>query len=423
MRKSAAAPLGVNLLVPGFLPFRGTRYRAGPDLSLMVAPPYDVIDEEARARLEAADPHNVVRLILPRATARQDPYTGAAATFRAWQASQVLGTDSATALYGYEMRYAGSGGEPRRTIGVIGALGLLDGEQRDVLPHERTLPRARSDRLALLRATRANFDPIWCLSLTGGLTERLPPVDTPVATAVDDSDTWHGLEPIVDPARIESIRAAVSAAPLVLADGHHRFETARAYQAERADDPGAATVLTLVVELDEAMLDVRPIHRLVHGGPPDLRQRLAGSFRVEPAGPNTVGGVRELQERAGHQRGLGVVDRDGLAWLSPSADTLALADRSLPTELRDVDAARFDVWARPSLGQAELSYRDDALTVASMVEKGAADAAVLLRPVTVAQIRAAALAGLRMPEKTSFFWPKPRTGLVMRDLDAADGLG
>jgi uncharacterized protein (DUF1015 family) len=404
--------------VPDFLPFRGTRYLAGPDLSSVVAPPYDVIDEEAHARLEAADPHNAVRLILPRATPRLDPYEHAAATFEDWEAGGVLATDPGPAFYGYEMRYTGADGAPRRTLGVIGALGLGGAEQRDVLPHERTLPKARSDRLALLRATRANFDPIWCLSLTGGLTEQLPPLEAAIATAEDDSGTWHGLTPVVDPARIDVIRAAVSASRLVLADGHHRFETARAYRAEHPDDATAAAVLALVVELDEAVLDVRAIHRLVHDAPDDLRERLAGSLWVEPAGPNTEAGVRQLGQRAAREDGLGLVDREGLAWLAPSDASVALASRNLPPELRDVDAARFDVWVRPALGQAQLSYRDDARTVAAMVEKGAADAAVLLKPVTVPQIRAAALAGLRMPEKTSFFWPKPRTGLVMRSLDA-----
>jgi len=417
MRKSTAPPPGVNLVVPDFLPFRGTRYRAGPDLSAVVAPPYDVIDEEARARLEAADPHNAVRLILPRATPPQDPYESAATAFQAWESSGVLATDATPAFYGYEMRYTGSGGAAHRTLGVIGALRLPEGDG-EVLPHERTLPKARSDRLALLRATRANFDPIWCLTLASGLTEQVPPLEAAVATAVDDSDTWHGLSLIDDDRRMEAIRAAVSRAPLVLADGHHRFETARTYHADRPADPAAGAVMALVVELDEAMLDVRAIHRLVHGAPADLRERLAASLRVEPAGPNTEAGVRDLQRRAARERGLGLVDREGLAWLSPTTDAVALAERSLPSELRDVDAARFDVWVRPALGEAELAYRDDAVTCASMVEKGAADAAVLLRPVTVAQIRAAALAGLRMPEKTSFFWPKPRTGLVMRDLDA-----
>jgi uncharacterized protein (DUF1015 family) len=418
MRKSAAPPPGVNLPVPDFLPFRGTRYRAGPDLSSVVAPPYDVIDEEAHARLEAADPHNAVRLILPRAKPPQDPYERAAATFKAWESDGVLATDPTPAFYGYEMRYAGADGAPRRTLGVIGALGLPGDEPRDVLPHERTLPKARTDRLALLRATRANFDPIWCLSLTGALTEHLPPLDATIATAVDDSDTWHGLTVVADPARIDAIRRSVRSSSLVLADGHHRFETARAYRAEHPDDPAAAAVLTLVVELDEAMLDVRAIHRLVHDAPDDLRDRLAGSVRVDPAGPNTEAGVRQLVQRAAREDGLGLVDREGLAWLAPLDASVPLAERDLPPELRDVDAARFDVWVRPSLGHARLSYRDDAYTVAAMVEKGAADAAVLLQPVTVAQIRAAALGGLRMPEKTSFFWPKPRTGLVMRDLES-----
>jgi uncharacterized protein (DUF1015 family) len=404
----------VNTPVPVFLPFRGTRYR-DPDLSAVVAPPYDVIDEEERAQLEAADPHNAVRLILPRPTATADPYRAAAATFDEWQREHVLATDADPALYGYEMRFRGLDGQERRTLGIIGALELPN-DPSTVLAHERTLPKARSDRLALLRATRANFDPIWCLSLAAGLTDLVAPTSPPLATATDATGTIHTLFAIDDAARVAALRQAVESAPVVIADGHHRFETACAYRAERPGEPGAALIMSLVVELDASVLDIRAIHRLVHGAPHDLRARLGRSMRLQSAGANAEPEVRALADGLANEAGMVLVDGEGLARLAVAGDALDRVDRDLPSELREVDAARFDVLIRPELGPATLSYRHDALAVASMVDKGAADAAVLLRPVTVEQIRAVAFAGLRMPEKTSFFWPKPRTGMVMRRL-------
>jgi len=245
----------------------------------------------------------------------------------------------------------------------------------------------------------------------------LDPDAAPASTAVDDAGTRHELTPIATPDALGRIRAAVAAAPLVLADGHHRFETACAYRDEHPDDPAAQAIMTFVVGLDDDQLDVRAIHRLAHGAPPDLRARLGGLVDLQDAGPNTPDGVRNLTTQMSQRGALGLVDRDGLALLTPTALAVEHISRELPTELRDVDAARFDVCVRPALQDADLSYRDDALTVASMVEKGVADVAVLLRPVTVAQIRAAAFARIRMPEKTSYFSPKPRTGMVFRRLD------
>jgi len=207
----------------------------------------------------------------------------------------------------------------------------------------------------------------------------------------------------------------------VLADGHHRFETANTYRTERrearVDDPGADAILTLVVELAPGQLCVRAIHRLLSGvGGTDLRAALAGPFRVDAAGPNVPEGVAALEVAMRESGGLGLIDREGLALLLPQPQ-LEAGMEALPDELRDVDSARFDVGVLPAVPGVSLAYRNDANAVAAQVEKGDADAAVLLRPVTVDTIRAAAAADLRMPEKTTFFAPKPRTGMVFRSLD------
>lgn len=400
--------------MPRFLPFPGIRYRAR-DISAVSAPPYDVIEPEARASLEARDPHNAVRLILP------DTYDGAAAALAQWRDDGVLVTDDGPTFSIYRMDFTGDDGIPQRTTGVLGAL-ALDDDGSGVMPHERTLPKAKSDRLELLRATRANLDPIWGLSLAGGLSSHLSPGDAePDATAVDEDGFHHSLWKVDDPERVAAIAAAVGSELVVLADGHHRFETANNYRRERRaagiDDPGADAIMTLIVELAPNQLCVRAIHRLLTGvGRVDLRAALGGPFFVHSAGPNVPEGVAALEVAMREGGGLGLVDGDGLALLMPTAELeLALAD--LPPELRDVDSARFDAGVLPAVPDVSLAYRNDAQTVAAQVAKGDADAAVLLRPVEVDTIRAAAAADLRMPEKTTFFAPKPRTGMVFRSLD------
>jgi uncharacterized protein (DUF1015 family) len=409
--------------VPDFLPFPGIRFTTGGadgDISAVCAPPYDVIDPDERAALLARDPHNSIRLILP------DSYDGAAAALAQWQRDGVLAADDRPSYSVYRMHFPGDDGTPRNTTGVLGAL-AIDGDDgpdgAGIMPHERTLPKAKSDRLELLRATRANLDPIWGLSPAAGLTALLAVDGPPLATATDAEGCRHELWRVDDPGRVGAIRAAVGAERIVLADGHHRYETAGNYRRERAepgvDDPGARSIMALVVELAPEQLCVRAIHRLLHGvAGLDLRAAAAPMFAVTPMSANTPEGVAALEIAMRDEGGLGLVDRDGLALLVPRPE-LAAARTAEPAELHDVDAARFDAGLRPALDAAgvTLTYRNDAATCAAHVEKGAADASVLLQPVTVETIRAAAAAGIRMPEKTTFFAPKPRTGMVFRDLD------
>ena len=420
--------------MPEFLPFRGIRYasnaaNSATDVGAVVAPPYDVIDEDNRAALEVSDPRNAVRLILPRdGDDGRDRYQVAADCFDDWQRAEALVVDDPARFYLYEMRFADDDGRPRHTHGVIGALGLppagADPAAGGVLPHERTMTTAKTDRLSLLRATRANLDPIWALSLTDGVTSLLTPDDLPpIAYCEDHEGVTHRLFPLTDPDRIGAVADAVAASSVVLADGHHRFETACAYRDERLAagvvDPGAGRIMAFVVELADDELSVRPIHRLLHGlDGLDARQALAASFTVVDAGANTPEAIARLRERMRDDGGLGLVDRTGLALLLPfhRAQDMRLAGE--PEPLREVDSTRFDAEVRPALTGATVTFRSDASAVAALVDKGAADAAVLLRPVTVPQIRAAAFAGVRMPEKTTFFSPKPRTGMVFRTLDA-----
>jgi uncharacterized protein (DUF1015 family) len=411
--------------LPTFAPFAGVRYdckAADADLEALAAPPYDVIDDDHRAALEAANPRNSVRLILPRDEDDEgDRYARAAAAFERWQSEGVLVPDSTPRFYAYRMQYAGPHGEARHTRGAIGALRLPEPDDDSVLPHERTLPKAKSDRLALLRAMRVNVDPIWALTLGERLTEQLRAA-VPLCSCTDSDGVVHDLGAIDDAEAIAAISRIVGGSPLVLADGHHRFETALAYRDELRgrgyDVGGANAIMALIVELDEDELCIAPIHRLVElPAGVDIRERLAPAFVVTDAGPVTPENVDLLEQRMATQHGLGLVDGTGLALAVPRPDGRGRALAGEHPAVAATDAAVVEALVVPRLPGATWSYRHDAYATAALVEKGAASAAILCKPVSVAQTRAAAVDRVRMPQKTTFFWPKPRTGMVFRAFD------
>ncbi len=413
-------------LVPDVRPFPGIRYDCDAlrtDLGMLVAPPYDVIDDDLHASLESTHERNSVRLILPRdGRTEGDRYERAATTFREWVADGTLFRDPAPRFYGYRMRFRDAHGTARHTHGVIGALALPEpGETGEVLPHERTLPKAKSDRLSLLAAMRVNVDPIWGVSLTTGLTDLLEPA-TLLGRAVDGDGDEHELFGIDDPEQIEAIHAAIAATPLVLADGHHRYETAGNYRRQLRDAGrpvgGAGSIMALVVELSDHELCIEAIHRLVDLPTGfDLRGALRGLFVFEPIGSNTPEHVERLEARMRATGGLGIIDDQGLAVATPVAEAVAPMLAAEPEAVRDTDAALVESVIVPRLAGAEWHYRHDAAAVAALVDKGTASAAFLCNPVSVAQTRAAAVTGVRMPQKTTFFAPKPRTGMVFRTLD------
>jgi uncharacterized protein (DUF1015 family) len=394
--------------VPRFAPFPGIRYADDP-LDLVTAPPYDVIDAAERAALAAQHEHNVVRIDLP--VDGDDPYAEAGALFDRWRADGVLGTD-VPSLYLYRMTFADEAGRTHETLGVIGALGIEPPGEGDVLPHEHTTPKAKSDRLQLLRATAANLSPVWGLSLAAGVSKLLD-VDaaTPLGEWRDGDGVTHALWRVDDEAATAAIVEAVAGAPVVIADGHHRYETCGQYRAERRDASAGAdgdydATLCFVVELVDEQLTVQPIHRLVADLPKgiDVAAALASTFVVgdlePPPGPDVV-------DRLVADGVLALVTTDGMRTLTPRPDALA--------DVRDLDSARLDR-ALEALPSHSLTFQHGVGNVVDAVTSGAADAGVLLRPVSVAQIQETAHARDKMPPKSTFFWPKPRTGTVFRAL-------
>ncbi|MGH9183918.1 MAG: DUF1015 family protein [Acidimicrobiales bacterium] len=400
--------------MPRFAPFRGLRYAESLDLEAVTSPPYDVIDEAERIELTRRSPHNAVRLDLPRDGEGQEPYRGAARLLSAWREQGLLVPDDAPALYLYRMGYRGPAGRPRQISGVVGALEVAEPGDGQVLPHERTTPKPRGDRLELLRATRHNLSPIWCLSLATGLAGLCEPAGPPLGRCTDPQGVHHRLWRVASAALIEAIGDVVASAPALIADGHHRFESARVYRDERRAVgagwcPASELVMAMVVELADARLSVRPIHRLLLDLPPDLDVVAALAPFFEPVGPVDPAGP-SLEARMDDAGALGVVVPGGRAWLlRPRAG-------AFPDDLADLDASRLEA-ALPALPPHGVSYEHDTGRVLDHVAGGRCSAGLLLRPATVSQIAATASHGDRLPPKTTYFAPKPRTGMVFRSLD------
>jgi uncharacterized protein (DUF1015 family) len=387
--------------VPSFEPFRGLRYDGGVvRLDQVIAPPYDVIGPSERSTLAHRSPYNSVRVELPEADLQRglDRYQVAAGLLAAWVAEGVLVPDPEPAFYPYRM----TSSDGRATTGVLGALGV-GGD--DVLPHEQTMPKARSDRLDLLRATGANISPIWGLSLAPGLTGAFEPSGPPVGDAVDDDGVRHQIWLLRDPAAVDEVRKAVASAPVMVADGHHRYETALAYRHERGPGP-ADLVMALVVELADEQLHVGPIHRSLGDLPPgvDVRAVAERWFDTLHAGPATERVVAAL----GESRSLALLTPEGAWLLTPRPEAFEAASSDLDSSLVDL--------VMTDLPPHEVAYRHSWEEAWAAVEGGQAQGAFLLRPVTVAQIATWAEARRRMPPKTTYFSPKPRTGMVFRPL-------
>ena len=397
--------------MPRILPFAGIRYDAGgAGLEAVIAPPYDVVSPEERRRLVERSEHNAARLEMPADEAGRDRYQVAAELWQEWRRHGVLVPDPEPSLYLYRMGFHDEHGRPRQTTGVIGAL-ELSALGEEVLPHERTTAKDKTDRLNLLRACRVNLSPIWVLSPAQGLSSLLEPSGPPIARATDDEGVHHRLWRVSQAGLLDAVSEAMASAPVVIADGHHRYETALAYRAERRRANGGAggaydAVMTYAVELADEQLTVRPVHRLLSGLGPgsDVVAALSAHFDVVADVTPDAGLPRRMEEEGA----LGLVTADGAWLLRPRPETVAAAAHG-------VDASVLDV-ALASLPPHRLGHQHGVAEALAAVRAGEAEAAVLVRPATVAQIAEVAAGGERMPAKTTFFAPKLRTGLVFREV-------
>jgi uncharacterized protein (DUF1015 family) len=391
--------------VPRFVPFRALRY-AADDPAVVTAPPYDVLSPADVHELAARSPHNIVRVDVP--LEGEDRYDRAAAQLRAWRADGVLVRDDVPTFTLYRLRFRDATGTMRDLVGVLGGLEVVDEGAGGVLPHERTTPKASTDRLDLTRATRANLSPVWGLSLASGLTALLrEPGD--VLGVVRDGDVEHVVERVADPERVAAIEAAVAADDVLIADGHHRYAVSRTYRDEvRAATGGSAgpaeETLAFVGELVPEQLSVAAIHRLyTEVDPGVLRSALSRRFELTPTGPPDDGTLAAMAE----EEFLTLVEPDASWRLTPKPGAFD-GVRALDGSWLETTLADLAVGVRYQHGLAE---------AVAAVTGGEAVAAVLIRPVGIEEIQRTAREGLLMPPKSTFFTPKLKTGLVVRPLD------
>ena len=396
--------------MPRFEPFSALRYSTSgrTDITPLTSAPYDVFDEDRRNEYAAMNPNNIVLVDYPIESDGEGRYAQSSAVLQSWIASGVVVEDASPTFSIYRMTFTDEAGRQRTTIGVIGALEVVDEGAGGVLPHERTTPKAKTDRLDLTRATQANLSPIWGLSLTAGLTEALVEPATVVAECVDEEGVHHVLERVEDPARIARISELVSSNPVLIADGHHRYAISRTYRDEVRSSGGpidAELTMTYVGELVQEQLSVAAIHRLYDIAPDALLAALAPFYDVSDAGAVNKHTIGEMDAKGC----LCLVAPNGTGtYLTPKEDALST--------VRALDSSRLE-HALSSI-EHTVSYQHGVKEILNKVSSGAYGAAILIRPVSLTEIRRTADTGELMPPKSTFFTPKLRTGMLMRPLSA-----
>jgi|HubBroStandDraft_6_1064221.scaffolds.fasta_scaffold11619_6 uncharacterized protein (DUF1015 family) len=417
----------------------------GP-LGDVVAPPYDVIDAEQRSALIARSPFNVVAVDLPRAptagkggadgqvsvdSERADPYRAAGELFESWQLQGAVVRDSEPAIWAHTQRYTGPDGVEQTRRGFFCRVRVEEYGPGRVRPHERTHPGPKEDRLRLTRATRANMSPIFSLysDPSGAAWEALQAAtaQAPWGEATDAQGTVHRLWRVADERVIAAVQATARDSELLIADGHHRYETARAYAEEVGGEGDHRYVLMCLVALEDPGLTVFPTHRLVRGLDAARWEALAATLRRDFEVAEVPEGELAPQPGAGPLQ-LGYIDSDAKRPLRLTLKDQAIADAALPgysQAYRRLDTGVLEaLLLKGTLGLSDedishlrdFRYARDAGEALELVRGGEYDVAFLLRPTPVAQVRDVAGAGENMPPKSTFFFPKLLTGLLFNPL-------
>ncbi len=394
--------------MPRFEPFQALRYGSNVELNEVCSPPYDVLSDADRLALANKHENNIVHIDMPLAPSG-NAYEHAASVLTQWIGNSVMVRDEVPSFTLYRMQFTDSTGKPRNVVGVIGALEVVDEGAGGVLPHERTTPKAKTDRLELTRATDANLSPVWGLSLASGLSKLLSEPGEHLGSVIDDLGVIHSVERVADGARIAAISTAISSHPVVIADGHHRYAISRTYRDETRDrlnskTSGAELTMTYVNELIDEQLSVAAIHRLYEGiSYKELAAALSPFFTItdaDPVGPTTLSQMNE-------RNSLCLVAKTGRThWLTPIANKFA--------GVRNLDSAYLE--HALSNVQHEVRYQHGVTEIQHELQTSDATAAILIRPVSVAEIQRTANEGLLMPPKSTFFTPKLRTGFVLREM-------
>ena len=441
-------------------PFQGILYDPHRvDLARVVAPPYDVITPGDQQRYYQQDPHNVVRLIAgevrPSDSPEDNKYTRAAGFFNAWLGQGILQREPTPCLYVYRHQFVDPISATTRTrLGILGVV-ELEPFGGGVLPHERTHARAKADRLSLTRAVEANLSPVFALYEDPRSAMR--PIidtamsDTPRLSITGEDGDEHTVWSLCADHRFQELTEVVSASRLYIADGHHRYETALNFRnRQRLEHPDASPnaafnyVLMLLVDVRDPGLTILPTHRVLHDlegfDPATLLSGLTKRHRVvKRADPAAL--LAAMQEpTAGHRIGMALSpspprggsrnhvppppaeEGQGGGLFTIDIDRTVSPD---PVSGLDVSVLHREILQR-ELGLEEsileqeryVSYSRDVQVIFDRLAAGSAQAAFLLRPPAVSDVIAVALAGQVMPQKSTYFYPKPASGIVFNPLGA-----
>ncbi len=447
--------------MPEIAPFRAVRYNRQP-LDKYIAPPYDVISPAQREGYAARDPHNIVHLILPQDSPSRSVSAGgttpsryqrAGAAYRQWLSEGVLVRDARPALYvlHQEFKYRGKHYVRR---GFLARLRLEDFARRTVLPHEATPPGPKADRLDLLREVKANLSPI--LMLYSDAQNEIPGFLAPVTDLMphgifSDEGVDHALWSVTDQALCARLVAFMVSRTLYIADGHSRYETGLSYADEvdrqlRPPRPNGAHRFMLVYfcAMEDAGVVILPTHRLLHGlagfDARALVHRAAELFSIDPlAEPLTstqnLASAQAEQTMQGLQRPSFTLVADKQSWifkLRPETDLSKVPGMPQSPGLRELDVTVLHRLVLEGLlglsgdvqqSQANVSYIKDAAEAVRAVSSGQVQAAFLMNPTHIAQVKAVAEAGELMPTKSTFFYPKLPSGLLINPLDPEEEVG
>jgi uncharacterized protein (DUF1015 family) len=416
-------------------PFKALHYDLGKvgSLDAVAAPPYDVIDAAGRARLLERSPHNAVAIDLPKpfdpadpaSNPDDDPYEGAARMIEAWRSEGALVADEEPSIWALTQDYTAPDGNGYSRNAILAAVRVVDYDE-GVRPHERTHPGPLEDRLLLTRASGYNLSPIFSLSTEDAWPLVAPALATePWGEATDETGTVNRLWQVTDPEVHAAVSTRLAGAELLIADGHHRYETARAFRDEVGGEGPHDYTLMALTGLDDPGLTVFPTHRLLSGfaADPERQRRLGSGLRelfevteidrseIDPDGEQGVG-VFGLYD-AFHKQAYRLRLKD-----------VAALDRLLdgkPEAYRRLDSAILETLVLKDLaGMSDhdiderngLEYAKSVPDALAMVDGGGYDVAFIQRPVPVAQVRAVAATEENMPPKSTYFFPKVMTGFA-----------
>jgi uncharacterized protein (DUF1015 family) len=417
-------------------PLRALRYdpHTVGSLDAVAAPPYDVIDDAMRAELAARSPFNVVEIDLPRPDNGGDPYSHAEHLLEAWRQEGVVVREREPSLWVLTQDYTGPDGNSYTRHGFFARVRVTDYGPGLIRPHERTHPGPKEDRLNLTRATRANLSPIFSLfdDPQNEAWNTLAPVTSgePFGTVTDSDGSVNKLWRVDDPDTIERVQASLADRELLIADGHHRYETARVYAQEVGGEGEHSYVLMFLCSLQDSGLTIFPTHRLLTDLKDPQKQEALGAALKENFDIERLDDPRQLQPEAGGQGvQMGYMDSHfqqpfRLTLKDPAIAERALPDRSGP--YRRLDTAVLEsVVLKGALGMTDddidhkhgLDYSKDFDDALEAVQSGRVDAAFYMRATPVEHVQEVAAEGESMPPKSTYFFPKIPTGLIFNALE------